>query len=148
MVTSTTDDYFVLYVLHNVRGGTVELPVLVKLGEAGTTTLEDNLAALPASSYKVKKYPVDNPADVDGDCIDDITELNDPHFKNPVNPAPGHQQINGTVSIADHAAFEALSYKGDDVLGYAQHLRDLEYVKFYILNPTPDHPSVYFMNNV
>ena len=147
VVTSTTADYFVLYVLQSVRGKIVELPVLAKRGEAGTTTLEDNLAALPAGSYKVKKYPVNNPADVDGDCIDDVTELNDPRFKNPVNPAAGHQQTNGAVSIADHATFEALSYKGDDVL-IDQHLKDLEYVKFHIVNPTSDHPSVYFMNTV
>ena len=48
VVTSTTDAYFVLYVKHDLTGtilrdrllpDMVELPVLVALGEAGTTTL-------------------------------------------------------------------------------------------------------------
>ena len=39
VVESTTDDYFVLYVRHQWDENTsVELPVLVKKGEAGTTT--------------------------------------------------------------------------------------------------------------
>ena len=63
------------------------LPVLVKLGQAGTTTLAENVAALPAERYRVEKYLIADPADVDGDCIDDITELADPVGMNPVNPA-------------------------------------------------------------
>ena len=41
VVTSTTADYFVLYVKHVLVEGRreVEIPVLVKKGEAGTTTL-------------------------------------------------------------------------------------------------------------
>ncbi len=75
VVTSTTDEYFVLYVKHDVDGTKVEMPVLVKLGQAGTTTLAENVAALPAERYRVEKYLIADPADVDGDCIDDITEL-------------------------------------------------------------------------
>ena len=147
VVTSTTDDYFVLYVLQTVDTDTVELPVLVKLGEAGTTTLADNLAPLTASSYKVEKYPVDNPADVDGDCVDDLTELNDLGKHNPVNPGAAVPEADGTVAIPDRATFEALAYQGEDTYGDV-HLKGLEYVKFYILNPTSDHPTVYFMNTV
>ena len=87
VVTSTTDDYFVLYVSHDVDGTEVELPVLVKRGEAGTTTLAENMEALPAERYRVEKYLIADPADVDGDCIDDITELDDLGNMNPVNPA-------------------------------------------------------------
>ena len=77
MVTSTTADYFVLYVSHDVDGTEVELPVLVKKGEAGTTTLAENVEAMPAERYRVEKYLIADPADVDGDCIDDLTELDD-----------------------------------------------------------------------
>ena len=35
VVESTTDEYFVLYVKHDVDGTEVDLPVLVKRGEAG-----------------------------------------------------------------------------------------------------------------
>ena len=80
VVSSTTDDYFVLYLLRDVDGTEVDLPVLVKRGEAGTTTLAENIEALPAERYRVEKYLVADPADVDGDCTDDITEL-DEHGK-------------------------------------------------------------------
>ena len=77
VVTSTTADYFVLYVSHDVDGTEVDLPVLVERGEAGTTTLAENVEAMPAERYRVEKYLIADPADVDGDCIDDITELDD-----------------------------------------------------------------------
>ena len=47
VVASTTADYFVLYVRHTVDGSEVEFPVLVKRGEVDTTTLAENVAALP-----------------------------------------------------------------------------------------------------
>ena len=79
VVASTTADYFVLYVRHNPDADpTVELPVSVTLGGAGTTTLGENVPPLPKEHYRVEKFLVDDPADVDGDCIDDITELRDP----------------------------------------------------------------------
>ena len=67
-----------LYVSHDVDGTEVDLPVLVKRGEAGTTTLAENVEALPVERYSVEKYLIADPADVDGDCVDDITELDDP----------------------------------------------------------------------
>ena len=88
VVTSTTADYFVLYASFEEDSTTVEYPVLVKKGEDGTTTLAENVAALPADRYRVEKYAVSAPADVDGDCTDDITELNNLGAMNPVNPRP------------------------------------------------------------
>ena len=76
VVESTTADYFVLYASHEVDGETVWYPVKVALGGEGTTTLAENVAALPVDRYRVEKYSVADPADVDGDCKDDITELN------------------------------------------------------------------------
>ena len=32
----------------------------------------------PRKRYRVEKYRVSDPADIDGDCIDDITELGKP----------------------------------------------------------------------
>ena len=109
VVNSTTANYFVLYVKHDVDGTEVELPVLVKLGEAGTTTLAENVEALPAERYRVEKYLVADPADVDGDCIDDITELGDPVGKNPVNPATAVELVDGAVAIPGRETFESLS---------------------------------------
>ena len=91
VVESTTEEYFVLYVRHDLDGAGVEIPVLVKRGEAGTTTLAENVEALPKERYRVEKYLVAAPADVDGDGIDDLTELEDPVGMNPVNPAACHR---------------------------------------------------------
>ena len=108
VVASTTADYFVLYVSHELDADTtVELPVLVKRGEAGTTTLAENVEAMPAERYRVEKYLIADPADVDGDCIDDITELGDPVGMNPLNPAPAIALSDGAVAIPDEETFDA-----------------------------------------
>ena len=109
VVTSTTADYFVLYVTHDVDADTsVEIPVLVKRGEAGTTTLAENVEALPAARYRVEQYLVSDPADVDGDCVDDITELGDPVSMNPVNSAAALDFNDGVAAVPDRETFEAL----------------------------------------
>ena len=135
VVTSTSDDYFVLYVLREVEGEAIELPVLVKLGGDGTTTLTENVEALPKERYRVEKFRVADPADVDGDCVDDITELEDFGNKNPVNPAPAIDITNGTVAIPDRATFEKVS---DGI--------DVDYLKIVLVNMYTDRPSIYFVN--
>ena len=52
VVTSTIDDYFVLYANFDVDGEEVEFPVAVVRGEAGTTTLEENVEALSKERYR------------------------------------------------------------------------------------------------
>ena len=145
VVTSTTADYFVLYASYDADGTTVEHPVQVILGQDGTTTLSDNLAALSAERYRVERYLIADPADVDGDCIDDITELGDPAGMSPVNPAVTLDLSRGAVSIPDRATFETLSYKGTTVFTDT-HLRNLEYVKFTIALMDTGRPVVFFQN--
>ena len=142
VVASTTADYFVLYVRPDLDAD-LEIPISVTLGQDGTTTLTEQLAALPKAHYRVEKYQVANPADVDGDCIDDITELRDLGTKNPVNHAKAVNIKDGAVAIPDRATFERLSYQGDSVSSDV-HLTGLEFVKFYLFNT--DRPTVYFMN--
>ena len=134
MVASTTTDYFVLYASHEVDADTtVDIPVLVKRGEADTTTLAENLEALPKERYRVEKYLVADPADVDGDCIDDITELADPVGMNPVNPAAAIALSDGAVVLPDRNTFETLAETG-------------RYVKFAVFGPDTDRPRIYFIN--
>ena len=145
-VESTADEYFVLYVRHDLDADTTfEIPVLVALGESGTTTLAENVAALPRERYRVEKYLIADPADVDGDCIDDITELDNLGSMNPLNPAGAVPFRDGAVAIPDRETFEALSYKGRDV-PYHRHLQDLEFVKFYIIGVSTGNMGIYFMN--
>ena len=137
VVQSTTADYFVLYVRHEVDAYSwVNLPVSVTLGQAGTTTLSENVAALPAERYRVEKYLVADPADVDGDCIDDITELGNRTAMSPVNRTQTVEIADGAVAIPDHATFEALSVPFTGQL----------YVSFVALDVEASEPRVYFLN--
>ena len=137
VVTSTTADYFVLYASHEVVGKTVEHPVQVALGQDGATTLSENVAALPPERYRVEKYSIDDPADVDGDCIDDITELANAASMNPVNPADNLELPDRFAVIPDHQTYETLAYVAP---GGGEHL------KFVIAGMDTDRPSVYFQD--
>ena len=135
VATSTTADYFVLYASFEVDSTTVDYPVLVKKGEDGTTTLAENVAALPADRYRVEKYAVSAPADVDGDCIDDITELNNLGAMNPVNPAA--HVASSAVVIPDFETFDRLSFdydNGDSVIKFLVTGRESEQLQIYFMD--------------
>ena len=146
VVASTTADYFVLYVQPNLDTDR-KIPISVTLGEEGSTTLTEQLSPLPKEHYLVEKYSVDDPADVDRDCISDIEELADLGTLNPINQLPAIEFRHGTVAIPDRETFERLSYKGPDVL-IDDHLTNLEFVKFFIIHRNSSWPAVYFMNTV
>lgn len=113
VVTSTTADYFVLYIDHpdgGHWGKPNRIAISVTRGEEGSTTLQDNLQALSPDKYRVEKYQVARPGDIDGDCVDDITELDDFGGYNPLNPARKPDDSLGKVGIASREAFEALSH--------------------------------------
>ena len=139
VVESTTGQYFVLYV-RSQTDPIVEAPVSVTLGRDGATTLSENVAALPIERYRVEQFLVADPADIDGDCIDDITELADPIRMNPINPAPGLELSDGAMAVPDRPTFEALSYQKE---GSPQ---GVEYVKFVLLGMNTDRPRAYFLN--
>ncbi|MXW41722.1 MAG: hypothetical protein F4Z91_01280, partial [Acidimicrobiia bacterium] len=145
VVASTTDDYFVLYVTLSrwSESGTYEIPVSVTRGESGFTTLSDNLPPLAADKYRVEKYQVAQPADVDGDCVDDITELDDLGAYNPTNRAPKMDASDGAVAIASHEDFEALRSTNSLVRLEGENI---DVVKFWIRDLYTDNPSVYFLN--
>ena len=137
VVTSTEDEYFVLYASHETDGSTSEYPVLVKLGEDGTTTLSENVEALAADRYRVEKYLVANPGDVDGDCLDDLTELSSLGRMNPVNHGGPIELADGVVALTNLETFEALAPSDDS----GTHT-----LKFVILKTDSDRPRVYFQN--
>ena len=146
VVASTTADYFVLYVQPNLDTDR-KIPISVTLGVEGATTLTEQLSPLPREHYLVEKYSVDNPADVDGDCISDVEELAGLGTLNPINKLPKIDLRHGTVAIPDRETFERLSYQGTNVL-IDNHLTDLEFVKFFIFHVNSFRPAVYFMNTV
>ena len=134
VVESTTAEYFVIYVRHDLDvETTVDLLVSVTLGGEGTTTLSENVEALPKERYRVEKYLVADPADIDGDCIDDLAELADPVGMNPLNAAAVIDLSNGAVVIADRSTFDALSFSFS--LGQ-------QVVKFILFGMETDSPGV------
>ena len=144
VVESTADEYFVLYVRPDLSNAH-ELPVLVTLGEEGTTTLTEELPPLPRAHYRAEKFLIADPADTDGDGIDDIAELADPVGMNPLNPAAAISFVDGALAVPDRETFEALAYKGNRI-SYHSYLRDLEFVNFYIVDVYSGYPRVYFIN--
>ena len=90
------------------------------------------MAALPAERYRVEKYLVADPADTDGDCIDDITELNNMGEMNPVNPGVSIDLSDGAVALPDRETFQTLA--------------SASRVKFVVLDIDTEQPKVYFQN--
>ena len=146
-VNSTTADYFVLYIRPaRLPHLSKSRPILVKLGEAGTTTLTDNLKPLSVSRYLVEKYSVAQPGDLDGDCADDVTELKDLGNYSPLNSGKKIDHVNGAVFIESREAFQVLSFNGDTGIRGLAYLNGLEFVKFSIRDLSGTTPPAYFIN--
>ena len=140
IVPSNPHEYFVLY-LRGQSDDDAETPVSVTLGRMGTTTISERLPALPADRYRVERYLVADPADIDGDCIDDLTELADPTRLNPLNPTPLFDSTHGVSIISTRDVFDQLSYRKDEAPD------DFAFVKFILLDMETDRPRVYFVNS-
>ncbi len=148
VVSSTAADYFVLYVERpNPNNPRRWIPVSVTRGQAGTTTLRDNLAALSPDKYRVEKYQVAQPGDLDGDCVDDITELDDLGAQNPINPTRTTTDVTVRAALESRQAFQALSSQRDVDNSDYEPLSGLEYVMFLILGEFESNPSIYFMDS-
>ncbi len=145
-VNSTTADYFVLY-LKSDKLTNKSQPIFVKRGEDGTTTLADNLESLAAETYLVERYSVARPGDLDGDCIDDVTELADLGKYNPINSAKTTTKVNGVAAIDSRETFRELSFKGDVNVRGLEYLEGLEFVKFDIRDLSSATPATYFINS-
>ncbi len=148
VVSSTTADYFVLYVERPNRDNPRQyIPVSVTRGQAGTTTLKDNLAALSPTKYRVEKYQVAQPGDLDGDCVDDITELDDLGDRNPINPTRTTTNVQVKAALDSHETFQAFSDQQDFGTNAFEVLDGLEHVKFMILGEFGTNPSIYFIDS-
>ena len=132
VVESTSADYFVLYASHRIADAARETPVAVVRGQEGETTLSENVRPLPASRYRVEKYAVASPGDVDGDCVDDLAD------ENPVNPALAIAPVDGAVVVPDRATLDALAFE------HAQ--TGNSYLKMIVFDWDKDRPGIYFQN--
>ena len=144
VVESTTADYFVLYARSDADAESWEIPVAVVRGEAGTTTLAENVEALPVERYRVEKYLIADPADVDGDCVDDITELGDPVGRNPVHAGPLIDFSDGVASIPDLETFLQTAPFRDSVNTSLTHA--VVDSKLILLDRSSERPGLVFIN--
>ncbi|MDE2978478.1 MAG: hypothetical protein OXU63_13300, partial [Acidobacteriota bacterium] len=136
-VTSTEADYFVLYVKHELSENDVRhVAVSLTRGAAGTTDLNMTVPGLPAARYKVEKYAIANPADVDGDGTDDLTD------PNPLNPARDIALTDGRNLLSTTAEWNAIEFKR---AGSGFFAPGANYVKM-IAYPGDVRPSAYFLN--
>ena len=145
-VESSPEYYYVLFGREKLDENSMR-PLSVAFGKPGITTLTEPLRAYPVENYIVMQYEINNPHDLDNDGLSDVEELNDLGVLSPLNPSDKVNMRDGATCIADRAMFEDLSYEGGDVK-IDTHLRDLEFVKFYILDANTDNPKAYFMNTV
>ena len=141
-VTSTEADYFVLYVKHEVSENDVrQVAVSLTKGKAGSTPLTMTVPGLAAARYKVEGYQVANPADVDGDGRDDLTD------PNPLSPAKDIALEDGLNLLSTTAEWNALEFgsPGDGLFGPGRSfLKVLAYTTtrdVYFINDAPLHGS-------
>ena len=149
VVPSTSDNYYVLYYRRDSTNAETEIPVAMQFGNAGSTTLSESLAIGSSSGlYRVQAFRINEPGDIDGDGRNDVEELADTTGRlSPLNPADPVVFIDGVVTVLDRQMYRDLSYQGQDVR-IDTHLKDLEFVKFYVFEADTANPEIYFMNTV
>ena len=84
----------------------------------------------------MEKYQVSNPADVDGDCVDDITELNNLGVMNPISAGIVLDPDDGAGAVLDWDSYVELSYSRN-------LLRWI--VKYIMFEVDTKQPRIYFM---
>ena len=140
------DNYYLLQV-KNLDSKTFSHFTTMAYGSNGRISLREPLGALPLANYKVWEVPTAAPLDIDADGINDLVELADPINKGPFNAAKTVAFQDGVVSIPNRQVFKTLSYNGTEIAGIDPHLKDLMFVKFFILGNTYETAKIYFINS-
>lgn len=142
-VNSTSNHYYILKVRPDTSTS-FEIVTSMTLGKAGTTLLTEPLGALGEQHYEVWEYPISNPADTDGDGVDDITEFQNTPNSAPLNPAAAINFQDGMLYLDSLSQFNQLSVYYDNVQ-WSPFLNGKRFAKFIItdFNTTP---KVYFLN--
>jgi hypothetical protein len=145
-VDSQEEFYYLLKVRNNLLAPFDHFTAIAP-GKNATVILKETIGKYPINQYQVLAYRKSNPADSDGDGIDDITEFLNPVNQSPFNAAKQIGFKDGAVHIADREIFKKLSYQGEGIANIDLHLKDLEFVKFYIIGDDPKSAQLYFMNS-
>jgi hypothetical protein len=143
-VEAGADSYVVLFA-KPVAGSDWELPVAIAKGTSSVSTITDGRKQLPAGRFRLESFSVAKPGDVDGDGIDDLTELAGQPALNPLSAVLKLDPVDGVAIVQSRAAFEKISYQGNEV-ARDSYLAGLEFVKFFITKAETARPLVYVMN--
>jgi hypothetical protein len=143
-VASTEDHYYILKVRHS-PDGPFELATSMTLGEEGTTIITESLEAYPLEHYQVLEYSVDNPADIDMDDTDDISEFPILTGGSPLNAAFPVDIEDGAVGIDQLTTFKVMSLE-EDYIWASPFLANQEFMKFIIVDIETDEPELFFIN--
>lgn len=133
------------YILTAQHSATFEWETSITMGVNGTMVISEPAAAYPLANYTIRAYDIANPGDIDGDGIDDITELNNMPTDAAINFADPIAFIDGATSIPDAQTFNDLATINN--VSWAPFLDGQQYVKFGILNRDSPNPQVYFINS-
>jgi len=144
-VSSNTANYYILKAKHEVSG-VFDIYSSLTLGNAGTTTLTESLAAYPVEQYQVTKYLISDPTDSDGDGIDDITEFQNLPEQSPFNAADPINPSDGYLAIDSFTTFKQLSIKKENV-PWSEFLNGKGFVKYMITDFLTDKPKIFFIDS-
>jgi len=139
-VRNDPDRYYVLYVADQAR-------TLVQ-SEDVNAVLTEPLPALPREHYRVLSFSRDSPADLDGDGVDDLTELAASPALHPLNPVSPIPARDGAACLHTREAFDDFAFLPGEA-NENSRLAELEFLKFYVLdNDEPDSVRILYMNTV
>ena len=144
-VASNTANYYILKAKHDVSG-MFDIYSSLTTGNAGTTILTESLAAYPVEHYQVIKHPFSDPADSDGDGIDDITEFENLPEQSPFNAADPIHPSDGYLAIDSFTTFKQLSIKKENV-PWSEFLNGKGFVKYMITDFLTDKPKIFFIDS-
>ena len=136
MVTSTTDDYFVLYVNHDVDSTEVELPVLVKRVKQGRPPWPRTWRRCPPTATGWRSTSSLTLLTSTATASMTSPSWGDPVGMSPVNSAPPLSFSDGAVSMPDLETYVEMSQLGDTEA----------HSKIVVLDPGSERPGLVFIN--
>ncbi len=143
-IEGQADQYYVLRAIHEPNN--YESVTSITLGADGNMIVSEPLGAFPIQNYQITAHSIADPGDVDGDGIDDMTELNNMPTQAPLNFGEEVDFYDGTTSVNSPEVFSSLAVVDTEV-PWAPFLDNQEFVKFVIFNQDTDYPEVYFINS-
>lgn len=137
-VAAAPEFYYVLFGPQNRARSLVR-------GNVGEAVLTEALPARPAEEYTVRRYPISQPADQDGDGIDDLSEFDAIPSLSPFNPTPPLDLTDGASFVPDRTTFDSLAFFSEEPANN-NPLSQREFLKIYVTDNASDSLRLYFMN--